>query len=142
LLSVRKELCQSTRERTGFVSSFLQTAIDKRLNFAENIRQLRLTAVYNQKQKLQYLLFPEGMLYDKNNDRLLTSKVNSIFDEIAVQGSVLDDKINGNLLQNCHYGSYVGLLGFEPRRTESKSVVLPLHYNPIAYSKLLLRVQI
>ena len=27
--------------------------------------------------------------------------------------------------------SIVGLLGFEPRRTESKSVVLPLHYNPI-----------
>ena len=25
----------------------------------------------------------------------------------------------------------VGLLGFEPRQTESKSVVLPLHHNPI-----------
>ena len=24
----------------------------------------------------------------------------------------------------------VGLLGFEPRQTESKSVVLPLHNNP------------
>ena len=24
----------------------------------------------------------------------------------------------------------VGLLGFEPRQTESKSVVLPLHHNP------------
>jgi hypothetical protein len=27
--------------------------------------------------------------------------------------------------------SLVGLLGFEPRKTESKSVVLPLHHNPI-----------
>lgn len=27
----------------------------------------------------------------------------------------------------------VGLLGFEPRMTESKSEVLPLHYNPITY---------
>jgi hypothetical protein len=25
---------------------------------------------------------------------------------------------------------FVGLLGFEPRQTESKSVVLPLHHNP------------
>ena len=25
----------------------------------------------------------------------------------------------------------VGLLGFEPRQTESKSVVLPLHHNPV-----------
>ena len=27
----------------------------------------------------------------------------------------------------------VGLLGFEPRKTESKSVVLPLHHNPITF---------
>jgi hypothetical protein len=27
---------------------------------------------------------------------------------------------------------FVGLLGFEPRQTESKSVVLPLHHNPIS----------
>jgi hypothetical protein len=26
---------------------------------------------------------------------------------------------------------FVGLPGFEPRQTESKSVVLPLHHNPI-----------
>ncbi len=26
---------------------------------------------------------------------------------------------------------FVGLLGFEPRQTESKSVVLPLHHNPV-----------
>ena len=30
----------------------------------------------------------------------------------------------------------VGLLGFEPRMTESKSVVLPLHYNPIFCQQL------
>ncbi len=30
----------------------------------------------------------------------------------------------------------VGLLGFEPRMTESKSEVLPLHHNPIVCSKL------
>ncbi len=35
----------------------------------------------------------------------------------------------GSLLTSCLLR--VGLLGFEPRRTESKSVVLPLHYNPI-----------
>ena len=28
------------------------------------------------------------------------------------------------------YLFFVGLLGFEPRQTESKSVVLPLHNNP------------
>jgi hypothetical protein len=34
-------------------------------------------------------------------------------------------------------GVFVGLLGFEPRQTESKSVVLPLHHNPFKYPILL-----
>ena len=28
-------------------------------------------------------------------------------------------------------GEVVGVLGFEPRQTESESVVLPLHYTPV-----------
>jgi hypothetical protein len=38
-------------------------------------------------------------------------------------------------------GVFVGLLGFEPRQTESKSVVLPLHHNPILKHVLCLGVQ-
>ena len=38
----------------------------------------------------------------------------------------------GNSIKNY---LFVGLLGFEPRMTESKSEVLPLHHNPINYSK-------
>ncbi len=30
---------------------------------------------------------------------------------------------------------FVGLLGFEPRQTDSKSVVLPLHHNPALIPK-------
>ncbi len=41
------------------------------------------------------------------------------------------DKTKGNPLQDCLFGSYVGLPGFEPRQTEPKTVVLPLHNNPI-----------
>ena len=35
----------------------------------------------------------------------------------------------------------VGLLGFEPRKTESKSVVLPLHHNPIVIWSAKIRFQ-
>ena len=34
---------------------------------------------FNKKQKLQTLLFPEGILYDKENDRVRTFRVNTIF---------------------------------------------------------------
>ena len=37
--------------------------------------------------------------------------------------------------------SLVGLLGFEPRKTESKSVVLPLHHNPILIWSAKIRFQ-
>ncbi len=37
---------------------------------------------------------------------------------------------------------FVGLLGFEPRQTESKSVVLPLHHNPVIYSAAKIRVML
>lgn len=42
-----------------------------------------------------------------------------------------------NKTKNLRYfeGFFVGLLGFEPRQTESKSVVLPLHNNPIIFQK-------
>lgn len=34
-------------------------------------------------------------------------------------------------------GFFVGLPGFEPRQTEPKTVVLPLHNNPIRTTKFL-----
>ena len=34
---------------------------------------------YAMKQILQYLVFPEGILYNKQNDTVRTSKINSLF---------------------------------------------------------------
>ncbi len=57
----------------------------------------------------------------------------SVFSEssIAILGSILDDNKNRKGGVNPTLYNYVGLLGFEPRQTESKSVVLPLHHNPV-----------
>lgn len=49
--------------------------------------------------------------------------------QLLYHSKVLEEKENAPKKE--HLSNYVGLLGFEPRRTESKSVVLPLHYNPI-----------
>ena len=35
------------------------------------------------------------------------------------------------------WGFFVGLPGFEPRQTEPKTVVLPLHNNPILISNFI-----
>ena len=47
-------------------------------------------------------------------------------EKIVVKISNSGKKKSGN-----NTGFFVGLPGFEPRQTESKSVVLPLHHNPI-----------
>ncbi len=123
------------------LSSNLKKSISKGLEIAENICQMWVLADFFDKQRLQYLVFPEGMLYDKENGVVRTAKVNSIFKEIAVESMVSAEKQKDNLFKSCLFGSSVGLPGFEPRQTEPKSVVLPLYYRPILVPKLLLGVQ-
>ena len=71
------------------------------------------------------------MLYDKKNNVVRTTRINSIFSQISIQSSISEENKKGNLLSDCLLGSSVGLPGFEPRQTEPKTVVLPLHNNPI-----------
>jgi site-specific DNA recombinase len=126
------ELLQSKK-----MSSNLEKAVAKSFKIAENIYQAWVTADYYDKQRLQYLIFPEGMLYDKKNNVVRTIRINSIFSQISIQSSISEENKKGNLLSDCLLGSSVGLPGFEPRQTEPKTVVLPLHNNPIRTTKFL-----
>ena len=96
------------------MSSNLNQAVEKGLSISKNLYQLWVSSAYNEKQKLQYLVFPEGMCYDKENKVVLTNRANSLIAEIALQQSVVDENKNGNLLEDYHFGSSVGRTGFEP----------------------------
>lgn len=91
------------------MSSNLEKAIEKGLKYAENLHQMWVSADYCNKQKLQYLLFPVGMSYDKENNTVLTTSVNTLFSEIAVQERILADTKKGNLLQDCLFCSSIGM---------------------------------
>ena len=58
----------------SFRSSNLEIAVEKCLTIAEKLSQFWVLGNYVIKQKLQYLLFPEGILYDKENDTVRTPK--------------------------------------------------------------------
>ena len=103
------------------MSSNLEHAIEKGIAIAGNLRQLWLAASYHDKQRLQYLVFPAGMMYDKKNDQVPTTRVNSLFREIAAQSILLGDKEKDNPLQGCLFGSDVGAAGFEPATSCSQS---------------------
>jgi site-specific DNA recombinase len=111
----RDELAQLKKETKTYaeMSSNLEKAVEKGLNIAENISQFWISSDYFEKQQLQYLVFPEGMLYDKKNDTVRTIRVNTLFREIAVQARVLDETKNDNPFLDCHFGSNVGMARFE-----------------------------
>jgi hypothetical protein len=71
--------------------------------------QMWLSAGYYDKQRLQYLLFPEGILYDNKTKRVLTNRVNVLFREIAELARVLGENKNDNPSLDCHFGSQVGM---------------------------------
>ena len=95
------------------LSSNLNQGVKKSLSISENFCQLWVSSAYHEIQKLQYLVFPEGMSYDKENKVVLTNKINSIFSEIALQQSALEVNKNGNLLEDYHFGICVGMTRFE-----------------------------
>jgi hypothetical protein len=54
----------------------------KRLVYPASIEKIWTEGDLKQRQKLQNLVFPSGLGYDKSNDRVRTPKVNAIFGSI------------------------------------------------------------
>jgi hypothetical protein len=53
-------------------------------DFSQNPNNATLKIILKQRQKLQNLVFPSGLGYDKSNDRVRTPKVNAIFGSIPI----------------------------------------------------------
>jgi hypothetical protein len=94
------------------------------MNLAKNISQLWISSDYYEKQQLQYLVFQEGMLYDKKNDRVRTIRVNTLFREIAVQARVLGETKNDNPFLDCYFGSNVGTISWRSDFLEDLNLVI------------------
>jgi hypothetical protein len=54
-------------------------AIDKALKISSNLSDIRTCGYLTQKKKIQNLVFPSGIGYDKSKGRVRTTRVNSIF---------------------------------------------------------------
>ena len=59
-------------------------AIDKALSLSASLEKIWNEGDLKQKQKLQNLVFPSGLGYEKSNDRVRTPKVNAIFGSIPI----------------------------------------------------------
>ena len=77
-------------------------------------RKRRLDAKYENKQRLQQLVFPVGVVYNKKDRAVRTSRVNSIFALIPIQASFFEEKENGDSVKNRHKSDLVPQTGIEP----------------------------
>ena len=84
------------------------------------------------KEKLQKLVFPEGIVYDFDKQQFQTSKVNEVFERIADLNRISDDDINKQGGIKATLSSLVGKTGFEPATPWSQTrCATGLRYFPI-----------
>ncbi len=94
-------------QQLGKISSNLEKAVQTGLNYAQDLSHMWVSFEYHEKQRLQYLVFPDGMMYNKKNDQVLTSRVNTLFYEIASLSNSLEQNKKDNSSTNCLFGSSV-----------------------------------
>lgn len=80
IAEIEKELAKISHDSSN-LDEFLKIALEGAANLV-NVWEL---LGYSEKQRLQYLLFPAGMKYDRKNDEVRTDEVNFIFEQIARQ---------------------------------------------------------
>ena len=67
-----------------------------------------------QKKKIQNLVFPSGLSYDKSNGKVRTTSVNSIFSCIPDISRELRETKNGKSVKNNQFSAWVTPARFEP----------------------------
>ena len=67
-----------------------------------------------QKKRIQRLVFPSGIGYDKQNDAVRTLKTNSLFSLISIAQRELLKTKNGKSIQMNQFSVRVSPAGFEP----------------------------
>ena len=95
-------------------SSNLQIAIDKALKVSSNLSDLWTSGDLSQKNKIQNLVFPSGLGYDKSNGKVRTTRVNSIFSCIPDISKELRETKSGEPVKNNQFSAWVTPARFEP----------------------------
>ncbi len=94
-------------------SSNLQKAIDKALIMSSRLHETSTSGDLEQKRQLQNLVFRSGIGYDKQNDRVKTKRVNSIFSAIPLLTKDLDKIKSGEPVDFNQFSARVTLTRFK-----------------------------
>ena len=95
-------------------SSNLQNAINTALDISSNLTDIWTCGDLDQKKKIQNLVFPSGLGYDKSNGKVRTTRVNSIFSCIPEIAKKLKKTKNGKPVKSNQFSAWVTPARFEP----------------------------
>jgi DNA invertase Pin-like site-specific DNA recombinase len=109
----RNEISRSLSE-SSFESSNLSKMVEKSLELACNLQNIWNLGNYRIREKLQYLVFPQGILFDRKNEVFRTREINSIFLQIALVSQNLGTKKEGETGASPSLSHLVIPEGFEP----------------------------
>jgi site-specific DNA recombinase len=77
-----KQIHKQLEQISDFESSNLESAIKKALSLSVNLSAEWVSATMERKEILQKMLFPEGIIFDKEKQSFRTPKVNQVFSVI------------------------------------------------------------
>jgi site-specific DNA recombinase len=100
--------------KSGNGSSNLEKTVEHALDFSSKLSTLWDSSDYTSKQKLQFLLFPEGIYYDKKNEAVRTGKVNTVFSYFSTLAGIVAKNKNGKLKLDLMFPVLVESIGVEP----------------------------
>lgn len=104
----------SQLEKVSLNLSNLDRYLDTTITISQNINKIWSAADYETRQKVQYLAFPEGISYDKKNNRYLTPRINSYFAALPVLSVTNGPGTNDNGSKFAPMSSLVASTGIEP----------------------------
>lgn len=106
-----------------------EEVIEKALIISSKLPIIWASSNIKGKERLQKMLFPQGIVYDRENKVFRTEETNSVFDLISQLQRSSGENENGQTTPKSDLSNWVVPSGFEPEQTEPKSVVLPLHHG-------------
>jgi site-specific DNA recombinase len=114
--SAEKQQISNAMAQTPINSSNIEKYIDKALDFSSKLPLLWASSDCKAKEKLQYLVFPKGVVLDTKNDTVRTSTISPIFAWMAGQQCNTAENENGQTANKSNLSIQVGTTGFEPSR--------------------------
>jgi site-specific DNA recombinase len=96
----------------GLSSSNLQKAINKALLLSQNLSEIWVSGDLEQKVDIQKLVFPAGIGYDKQTDKVLTFRTNSLFAAMPLIARDLHSQKSGKPINYDQFSALVTPAGF------------------------------